>query len=79
MLRQRRLEYAGHCQRADKEVISSLLLWKPFGGILHSRKLTYVDTIIRDSGIPLENLNQAMADRDVWRKIGRIIPTKVAR
>ena len=78
VLRQRRLEYAGHCQRADKEVISSLLLWKP-SGTVNSRKLTYVDTIVRDSGIPLEYLNQAMADRDVWRRIGRNIPTQVAR
>lgn len=59
VLRQRRLEYTGHCQRAEQEVISSLLLWKPSGKV-HFRKRTYVDTIIRDSGIPLENLNQAI-------------------
>ena len=78
VLRQRRLEYAGHCERADKEVISSLLLWKPSGKV-YSRKLTYVDTLIRDTGIPLENLNQAMVDREVWKRISRDIPTKVDR
>ena len=78
VLRQRRLEYAGHCQRADKEVISSLLLWKPSGKV-QSRRLTYVDTIIRDSGVPLENLKQAMADRDAWRRISQNTPTQVAR
>ena len=78
VLRQRRLEYAGHCERADKEVISSLLLWKPSGKV-YSRKLTYVDTLIRDTGVPLENLNQAMVDCEVWKRISRDIPTKVDR
>ena len=39
-LAQRRVKFAGHCFRAENELISDLILWKPSRG----RKLTYTQT-----------------------------------
>ena len=73
-LKQRRLQFAGHCHRAKEEIISSLLLWRPVGRVV-SRKLTYPDMIVRDSGIDIRDLGTAMEDRIVWREIVTIIPS----
>ena len=73
-LKQRRLQFAGHCHRAKHEIISSLLLWHPMGRVF-SRKLTYPDVIVRDSGIHMGNLNTVMQDRGVWREIAMSIPS----
>ncbi|KAI8495514.1 Carbonic anhydrase- protein 10 [Branchiostoma belcheri] len=51
-----------------KEVISSLLLWKPYGKT-HSRKLTYPATLTRDTGLQQQDLPAAMEDRTVWRRV----------
>ena len=64
-LAQRRARFAGHCFRADDEVISDLVLWKA----TNSRKLKYPDMISRDTGILVEDLPTAMADRDCWRSV----------
>ena len=73
-LKQKRLQFAGHCHRAKNEVISSLLLWHPTGRV-HPRKLTYPETIARDSGLDIRDLSTAMQDRAVWREIVMGIPT----
>ena len=73
-LKQRRLQFAGHCYRAEKEIIPSLLLWRP-GGRVHSRKLTYPDMIARDSGLDIRDLGTAMGDRGVWKEIVMNIPS----
>ena len=52
--------------RADAEVISSLLLWKPSYGQSRGRKLSFPDVISRDTGLSTEDLRTAMRDRDVW-------------
>ena len=72
----KRLPFAGHCHRATNEVISSLLLWRPTG-IVHSHKLTYVDSITRDTGIPLAELGTAMTNREVWKNVVQCIPTEL--
>ncbi|KAI8502714.1 hypothetical protein Bbelb_194160 [Branchiostoma belcheri] len=64
-LSQRRLQFAGHCYRADQEVISSLILWRPRGKT-HCRKLTYPSVLSRDTGYDIEDLKSAMADREMW-------------
>ena len=63
----RRVRFAGHCFRAEHEVISDLLLWKPNSRNKRGRKLTFPDVIYRDVGLKQEDLRSAMKDREVWR------------
>ena len=72
-LKRKRLQFAGHCYRAENEIISSLLLWHPTGSV-HSRKLTFPDTIARDSGLDIRDLGTAMQDRVVWKGIVMGVP-----
>ena len=51
-LKQNSLQFAGHCYWADKEIISSLILWRPLGRV-HSRELPYPGVIARDSGLDM--------------------------
>ena len=69
LVKSRRVQFAGHCFRADSEVISSLLLWKPSSDQTRGRKLSFPDVISRDTGIRTEDLGTAMKDREVWRSI----------
>ena len=69
LVKSRRVQFAGHCFRADSEVISSLLLWKPSSNQKRGRKLSFPDVISRDTGIRTEDLGTAMKDRKVWRSI----------
>lgn len=73
-LRRRRLQFAGHCQRAEGELVSTMLLWKPLRCPVRNRKLTYPDVIARDTGIPTPSLAAAMMDRDVWHHVVGNIP-----
>ena len=67
-LTQRRVQFAGHCYRADDEIISSLLLWKP-SAQNRSNRLTYPAVIARDTGLQVEDLPAAMAGGSVWKSI----------
>ena len=69
LVRSRRVQFAGHCYRAESEVISSLLLWKSSSDNAKGRKLSFPEVISRDTGIRTEDLGWAMQDRDVWRGI----------
>ena len=76
--RTRRVQFAGHCFRASKEIISSLLLWKPKLVAQRSRKLTFPDVICRDTGLDPRDLSTAMRDRDSWRqRVESIVSTAV--
>ena len=66
IVRSRRVQFAGHCYRAESEVISSLLLWKSSSDNAKGRKLSFPEVISRDTGIRTEDLGWAMQDRDVW-------------
>ena len=69
IVRSKRVQFAGHCFRATSEIISPLVLWKPNSVGRRSRKLTYVDTLVRDTGLDLQDLKTAMLDRNCWREI----------
>ena len=69
LVKSRRVQFAGHCFRADSEVISSLLLWKPSSDQTRGRKLSFPDVISRDTGIRTEDLGTAMKDREDWGSI----------
>jgi len=67
VLTSRRLRFAGHCFRSKEELISDLLLWCPIGTI-RSRKLTFLNTLKRETGLEIEELKTAMQDRELWRE-----------
>ena len=78
IVRARRVQFAGHCCRAEGEVISSLLLWKPPSQSRRGRKLSYPDTLARDTGIQHQDLCKAMKDRELWRDVvDSMVSTKV--
>ena len=76
-LAQPRVQFAGHCHRAEGEIISTLLLWKP-SAPNRSNRLTYPDVIARDTGIHVQDLPVAMADRGVWKTVVRSISAEAA-
>ena len=69
IVKARRVQFAGHCLRAENEVISSLLLWQPTSQTPRGRKLSYPDVISRDTGIERQDLRKTMLDREVWRNL----------
>ena len=78
LVKARRVQFAGHCCRAENEVISTLLLWNPVSGETRGRKLSYPDVISRDVDIRRQDLSNAMMDREVWRNIvNSIVSTAV--
>ena len=69
---ERRLRHAGHAHRHPELTLHSVLLWEPsHGKTKRGRpKLTFVDTIRRDTGLKRVNEIAAMMDnRDIWRKL----------
>ena len=69
-IREQRLRFAGHCWRSKSEICSDFLLWEPNHG-KRSRgrpKKTFIDQLAEDTGYNKEDLPNAMADRDEWRK-----------
>ena len=78
LIQSRRAQFAGHCLRAENEVISSLLLWNPVSNQPRGRTLSFPDVISRDAGIRKQDLGAAMKDREVWHSIvNSVISTAV--
>ena len=70
----RRVQFAGHAFRVKDEIITNLFLWKASIG----RKLTFPDTISRDTGIKVEDILATMPNKTVWCQIVRDISPTVA-
>ena len=69
---ERRLRHAGHALRHPELTLHSVLLWEPsHGKTKRGRpKLTFVDTIRRDTGVKrIDEIASMMADRDLWREL----------
>lgn len=70
IIRKRRTRYARHCYQSKNELASDLLLWMPIHG--HSSigrtRQTYINQLARDVGILIEDLKNAVEDRNVWRE-----------
>ena len=66
----RRTRHAGHCWRSRDELISDVLLWTPkYGRAKAGRPArTYIQQLCEDTGCSLEDLPEAMNDREKWRK-----------
>ena len=70
-IQQRRLRLAGHCIRHPEEIANKLVLWEPLDRTRNRgpQKTSYVDNLLRDTGI--ENsleLRSLMEDRVEWKE-----------
>ena len=66
----RRTRHAGHCWRSRDELISDALLWTPTNGRAKAGRpaRTYIQQLWEDTGCCLEDLPEAMNDREKWRE-----------
>ena len=62
----RRTRHAGHCWRSRDELISDVLLWTPTYGRVKAERpgRTYIQQLCEDTGCGLEDLPEAMNDRE---------------
>ena len=67
-IRIRRTRHAGHCWRSKDELISDVVPWTPSHRRTSVRRLvrTYLQQPYTDTGCSLEDLLEAMDDRDGW-------------
>ena len=66
----RRTRHAGHCWRSKDELISDVLLWTPTYGCAKAGRpaRTYIQQVCEDIGCNLEDLLEAINDREKWRE-----------
>ena len=66
----RRTRHAGHCWRSRDELISDVLLWTPAHGWAKAGwpARIYLQQLCEDSGCSLEELPEAMNNREGWRE-----------
>ena len=66
----RRTRHAGHCWKSKDELISDVLLWTPTYGRAKAGRpaRTYIQQLCEDTGCNLEDLPEAMNDREKWRE-----------
>ena len=65
-----------HCRRSKDELINNVFLWTTShgrGSVGRSSR-TYLQQLFTDTGCSLENLPEAMDDRDEWQEKVREIP-----
>ena len=79
LVKRRRIQFAGHCARATDELVSSFVLWRHPSSQHRSRKLTFPDTLSRDTNIAKDDLQTAMTDRVVWRSVVNSISAEAER
>ena len=71
---QRRARFAGHCMRADDQLVSQILpLRLPQLNKRGRRPLTFPDIGARDVNLNVEDMRVAMLDRAVWRCHGDVV------
>ena len=78
-VKRRGIQFAGHCARATDELVSSFLLWHHPSTLHRSRKLTFPDTLSRDTSIAKDDLLMAMTDRVYWRSVVNSISVEAER
>ena len=66
----RRIRHAGHCWRSRDEFISDILLWTPSYGLAKAGRpaRTYIQHLCTETGCSLEDLPEAMDDREEGRE-----------
>ena len=67
---ERRLQFIGHCQRSDTELVSKVLLWTPTKGKRKRGRPSrnYIQQLEEDIQLKLEEAKTALLDRDTWRE-----------
>ena len=62
---------ARHCWRSKDELVSDVLLWTPTYGRAKAGRpaRTYIQQVCEDTGCNLEDLPEAMNDREKWREM----------
>ena len=62
--------HAGHCWRSKDELMSDALEWTPSHGRAKAGQPAriYIQQLCADRGCNLEDLAEAMDDRDAWRE-----------
>ena len=63
----RRTRYAGHWWRSEDKLINDVLLWTPSHGRASAGRSARI-YLCTDTGWSLEDLPEAMNDRDQWRE-----------
>ena len=66
----RQTRHAGHCWRSRDELISDVLLWTPTYGWAKAGRPAqiYIQQLCEDTRCSLEDLPEAMNDREKWRE-----------
>ena len=66
----RRMRHAGHCWTSKDELISDILLWTPSRKRARAEQpaRTYLQQLGTDTGCSMENLPEAMDNRDKWQE-----------
>ena len=70
-LKQYRLRFAGYCYRQSEEAVLRLTLWTPTHGHHDQGRpaITYVETLMHDTGLTVTEVQTVMEDTDVWKAI----------
>ena len=79
LVKRRRIQFAGHCARATDELVSSFVLWSHPSSHRRSRKLTFPDTLSRDTNIHKDDLKTAMTDRVFWKSVVSSVSAEAER
>ena len=75
-IKARRARHVELCWRSGDELISDVFLWTPTHGQAKAGKpaRTYIQQLCEDTGCSLEDLLEAMNNREEWRESVRDIP-----
>ena len=70
-LRQRRLQFAGHCYRRFDQPVHFAMFYNPAGVFRRGGhvQLNFVKQLIRDTGMCESELSSAMTNREAWRAV----------
>ena len=68
-IRERGLQFSGHCWRSKGKIVPQLLLWEPSHGKRSRGRpaKTYLGQLVEYTGLAKEDLPRKMDDRDIWR------------
>ena len=77
-IRKRRLQFAGHCIRAENQSVSKLVLWEADGTVrvggsnittYQKRILNDINTVQRDKAYKFEDIIPLAMNRDLWKAL----------
>lgn len=68
ILRENKVQFAGHCWRAKKELASGLVLWTPSQGarLVGRSSIPYIDNLHYDRECHPNDLSILVQDPDLW-------------